>query len=76
MTGLVTTADIAREAGIQQRTIQKRIKRLGIQPFRLGAGFLLTTQQAERVLKDKRKPGPKGQSVKAKPIKKSNGNGK
>lgn len=65
MTGFVTTAEIAREEGIQQRTIQKRIKRLGIQPRRLGAGFLLTIGQAERVRRDKRKPGPK-----------SNGNGK
>lgn len=64
MTNWITTAEIAREEGIQQRTIQKRIKRLGIQPKRLGAGFLLTVAQAERVRRDRRKPGPK-----------SNGNG-
>lgn len=59
MTGYVTTAEIAREAKVSQRVIQKRIKRLGIQPIRLGAGFLLTVSQAERVRRDKRKPGPK-----------------
>lgn len=67
MTPSVTTAQIAREEGIQQRTIQKRIKRLGIQPLRVGSVFLLTINQAERVRRDKRKPGPKV---------KSNGNGK
>lgn len=66
MTALVTTSDIAREEGIGQRTIQKRIKRLGIQPQRAGQVFLLTLGQAERVRRDKRKPGPKS---------KSNGNG-
>lgn len=59
MTGLVTTSEIARQEGIGQRTIQKRIKRLGIQPQRVGAVFLLTLTQAERVRRDKRKPGPK-----------------
>jgi hypothetical protein len=70
MTGFVTTDDIAKQAGTEQRTIQKRIKRLGIQPIRVGSAFLLTLSQAERVLKDKRKPGPK-------PVKRSttNGNG-
>lgn len=78
MTGYVTTAEIARQAGIQQRTIQKRIKRLGIQPFRLGSGWLLTTHQAERVLKDKRKPGPKSKRERyyKKKLQQSNGNGK
>lgn len=69
MTPLVTTADIAREEGIGQRTIQKRIKRLGIQPIRAGSVFLLTLSQAERVKRDKRLPGPK-------PKKSKNGNGK
>lgn len=69
MTGFVTTSDIAHKAGIEQRTIQKRIKRLGIQPLRVGSAFLLTLNQAERVLKDKRKPGPKPAA------KQSNGNG-
>lgn len=59
MTGYVTTSEIAKQAGTQQRTIQKRIKRLGIQPLRFGSGFLLTLSQAERVLRDKRKPGRK-----------------
>lgn len=62
MTALVTTADIAKEEGIGQRTIQKRIKRLGIQPLRAGTVFLLTISQAERVRRDKRKPGPKKNS--------------
>lgn len=59
MTSYVTTADIAREEGIGQRTIQKRIKRLGIQAQRAGSVFLLTLGQAERVRRDKRKPGRK-----------------
>lgn len=59
MTSLVTTADIAREEGVEQRTIQKRIKRLKIQPLRAGQAFLLTLSQAERVRRDKRRPGPK-----------------
>lgn len=66
MTSFVTTSDIAREEGIEQRTIQKRIKRLGIQPLRIGSAFLLTIGQAERVRRDRRKPGPK-------PTKKTNG---
>ena len=74
MTGYVTTAEIAHEAKVSQRVIQKRIKRLGIQPIRLGAGFLLTVSQAERVRRDKRKPGPKSQRERF--IKKSNNNGK
>jgi hypothetical protein len=65
MTGLVTTQDIAKEAGIGQRTIQKRIKRLKIQPMRAGTVFLLTLSQAERVLKDRRKPGPKPKAARA-----------
>lgn len=72
MTGYVSTAEIAKEAGIGQRTIQKRIKRLGIQPIRLGAGFLLTITQAERVRRDKRKPGPKSKRASAS----VNGNGR
>jgi hypothetical protein len=59
MTNLVTTLEISKQAGIGQRTIQKRIKRLKIQPIRAGTVFLLTLRQAERVLADKRKPGPK-----------------
>lgn len=68
MTPSVTTAQIAREEGITQRVIQKRIKRLGIQPLRVGSVFLLTISQAERVRRDKRKPGPK-------PIKSKQSNG-
>jgi hypothetical protein len=69
MTGYVTTAEIAERAGTQKRTIQKRIKRLGIQPLRVGTGFLLTLSQAERVLRDKRKPGRRTNKYKL------NGNG-
>jgi hypothetical protein len=54
----ITTADIAQLEGIEQRTIQKRIKRLGIVPEKAGSVFLLTNSQAERVRRDKRKPGP------------------
>lgn len=78
MTGYVTTAEIAKQAGTEKRTIQKRIKRLGIQPLRVGTGFLLTLNQAERVLRDKRKPGRKTNKYKREkpPMKQSNGNGK
>lgn len=77
MTGYVTTAEIAERAGTQKRTIQKRIKRLGIQPLRVGTGFLLTLGQAERILRDKRKPGRKSQKYKREKFTTySNGNGK
>jgi hypothetical protein len=54
--GFITTADIAALEGIKQRTIQKRIRRLGIVPQLAGSTFLLTSHQAERVRRDKRKP--------------------
>ena len=57
MKTMVTTAEIAAQAGIKQRAVQKRIKRLGIQAQRVGASFLLTLGQAEKVRRDVRKAG-------------------
>jgi predicted DNA-binding protein YlxM (UPF0122 family) len=65
---MVTTAEIAEQAGIKQRAVQKRIKRLGIQAQKVGASFLLTLNQAEIVRRDIR---PVGRPRKTK---QSNGN--
>jgi predicted DNA-binding protein YlxM (UPF0122 family) len=71
MKSMVTTAEIAEQAGIKQRAVQKRIKRLGIQVQKVGASFLLTLNQAEKVRRDIRSVGrPRKQASKQ-----SNGNG-
>jgi hypothetical protein len=69
MKSMVTTAEIAEQAGIKQRAVQKRIKRLGIQVQKVGASFLLTLNQAEKVRRDIRSVG------RPKKLKQSNGNG-
>jgi len=69
MKSMVTTAEIAAQAGIKQRAVQKRIKRLGIQVQKVGVAFLLTLNQAEKVRRDIR---PVGRPKKSK---QSNGNG-
>ena len=57
MKNMITTAELADRAGIIQRTVQKRIKRLKIAPQRIGPSFLLTIQQAEKVLQANDKAG-------------------
>lgn len=46
---MVTTAQLAKELGINQRAIQNRILRLGLKVERIGRNFALTPQQADRV---------------------------
>ena len=70
MTQYVTTSDIARESGLAQRTVQKRVKRLGLHVLRAGKVYLLTLEQAERVRKDN---PPSGRPPKAIA---TNGNGR
>jgi hypothetical protein len=70
MKSMVTTAEIAAQAGIKQRAVQKRIKRLGIQAQKVGAAFLLTLNQAEKVRRDIRPVGRPRKSPQQ-----SNGNG-
>lgn len=67
MSEYVTTKDVADEAGLAQRTVQKRVKRLGLHVLRAGKVYLLTLEQAERIRKDNPPSG--------RPPKQSNGNG-
>lgn len=46
---MITTAQLARELGINQRAIQNRILRLGLKVERAGKAFVLTHKQAEAV---------------------------
>lgn len=59
---MVTTADISSETGLGQRTIQKRIVRLGLQCKYAGPVTLLTDLQAEKVKAMSSRPGPKVKS--------------
>jgi hypothetical protein len=67
MSGYITTNDLAKESGLAQRTVQKRVKRLGLLVLRAGKVYLLTPEQAERIIKDNPPSG--------RPPKQSNGNG-
>lgn len=46
---MVTTSQIAKELGIQQRAVQNRIMRLGLKIGRVGNAFVLTASQAQKV---------------------------
>jgi len=52
---MVTTAQLARELGINQRAVQNRILRLGLKVERVGNSFVLTKLQADLVRGYKRK---------------------
>lgn len=52
---MITTAQLARELGINQRAVQNRILRLGLRVERVGRNFALTPQQADKVRNYKRK---------------------
>jgi hypothetical protein len=67
VSGFVTTDDLSKATGLAQRTVQKRIKRLGLHVLRAGKVYLLTPEQAERITKDNPPSG--------RPPKQSNGNG-
>lgn len=56
---MITTADIAKESGLSQRVVQKRVKALAFKPKRVGLIMLLTRAQADIVKAVSSKPGPK-----------------
>lgn len=55
----LTTAEAAQQIGIGQRTVQKRILRLGLKVQTAGPVTLLTTSQVERIRNESGTPGPK-----------------
>ena len=65
-TPMITTADICGETGLDQRTIQKRIVRLGISVRRVGGVIVLTSGQADKIKAMESKPGPKSRAARAK----------
>lgn len=60
---MITTADIARDSGLSQRVIQKRIAALGLQTKKAGRVLILTRSQAEKVVAQSSKPGPKAKTA-------------
>jgi len=54
-TAVITTAQLAKELGINQRAVQNRILRLGLKVERVGNSFVLTKAQAELVRNYKQK---------------------
>lgn len=57
---MITTADIQAESGLSQRVIQKRVAALGLRPKRAGNVMILTRAQANKIIAQSSKPGPKG----------------